>query len=386
MSGDPEQEFFADGMTEDLITDLSKISGLLVIARNSVFTYKGAPINVPAVCRELGVRWALEGSVRKAGNRVRINAQLIDGATGGHLWAERFDRDLDDIFAVQDEVTAEIVAALKLKFSAAEAERMTRRGTANPQAYDRLLRARELIVEGGPGALLEARGVIQRGLDADPEYAAAMAGMAMTYVGQYANQWGDDHRAALGQAIDWAERAFAADPDDNTALLALAVLRIWQRRLDDARVAAERMVELSPGSMDGCRVLGNIENYAGNPRRGAELTEQTMRLDPHYPGLTLHVLGQCYFGLKQFERAAEMFRQRIARNPNTDSSHAFLAATYGLLGRAEAAREQWAHVFEVNPDYSLLEPARLWPYEKTDVVDMLYAGLEKAGVDPGPKP
>jgi adenylate cyclase len=111
-----------------------------------------------------------------------------------------------------------------------------------------------------------------------------------------------------------------------------------------------------------------------------------MRLDPHYPGLTLHVLGQCYFGLKQFERAAEMFRQRIARNPNTDSSHAFLAATYGLLGRAEAAREQWAHVFEVNPDYSLLEPARLWPYEKTDVVDMLYAGLEKAGVDPGPKP
>jgi len=386
MSGDPEQEYFADGITEDLITDLSKFAGLLVIARNSVFTYKGRAVNVPDVCRELGVRWALEGSVRKAGNRVRINAQLIDGASGGHLWAERYDRDLDDIFAVQDEVTGEIISALKLKFTAAEERRAAKRGTTNTVAYDRLLRARELIMEGTPDSAMEARDVIQAALVADPNYAKAMGGMAMTYIGQYVNQWGEDHEQAFEHAVHWAEKANKIDPDDDIALLSLGVVRIWQRRLDDARPAAERLIELYPGSLDGRRMLGNIENFAGNAARAEKIVEETMRLDPHYPDMTLHMLGQYLFAQKKFEAAAEMFRRRTERAPNTDSSFAFLAATYGQLGRYDEAREQWARVFEVKPDYSLFDRARLWPYEKTDMVDLLYAGLEKAGIDPGPKP
>ena len=386
MSGDPEQEYFADGITEDLITDLSKFSGLLVIARNSVFTYKGQAVNVPQVSRELGVRWVLEGSVRKAGNRVRITAQLIDGSSGGHLWADRFDRELDDIFAVQDEVTAEIISALKLKITVEEELRTGKRGTSNPQAYDALLRARDLILSGTPGGNLEARAVIQRSLEADPGYATAMAGMAMTYVGQYVNQWGEDHQQAFGQAIHWAERSIAADPDDETANLALGVVRIWQRRLDEARSAAQHVIELNPGSLDGRRMLGNVENFAGNPARAAEMAEESMQLDPHYPGMILHVLGQCYFALQQFEEAAEKFRRRIERNPETDSSYVFLAASYGHLERFDEAREQWAHVFEVKADYSLYERARLWPFEKPDLVNLLYEGLEKAGIDPGPKP
>ena len=386
MSGDPEQEYFADGITEDLITDLSKFSGLLVIARNSVFTYKGKAVNVVEVCRELGVHWALEGSVRKSGNRVRINAQLIDGISGGHIWAERYDRDLNDIFAVQDEVTGEIISALQLKFTAAEERRLAKRGTTNTDAYDALLRARELIMSGTQASSTEARGVIQTALEADASYATAMAGMAMTYVGQYVNQWGDDHRAAFDQAIYWAEKAIETDPDDATAQLALGVVRIWQNRLDDARVAAERLIELRPGLMDGPRILANIENFAGNPERAAEMGEEAMRRDPHSADMSLHVLGQCYFALQKFEMAADLFRRRIARNPNTDSSYVFLAGCYGQMGRYDEAREQWAHVFEVKPDYSLYERARLWPFKKTDVVDLLYEGLEKAGIDPGPKP
>jgi len=386
MSGDPEQEYFADGITEDLITDLSKFSGLLVIARNSVFTYKGKAVNVPEVCRELGVHWALEGSVRKAGNRVRINAQLIDGTSGGHIWAERYDRELDDIFAVQDEVTGEIISALQLKFTAAEERRLAKRGTTNTDAYDALLKARELIMDGTQASSTEARGVIQTALDADAGYATAMAGMAMTYVGQYVNQWGDDHRAAFDQAIHWAEKAIDVDPEDATAQLALGVVRIWQGRLDDARVAAERLIELQPGLMDGPRMLANIENFAGNPERAAEMGEEAMRRDPHSSDMSLHVLGQCYFAQKKFEMAAELFRRRITRNPNTDSSYVFLAGSYGQLGRYDEAREQWAHVFEVKSDYSLYERARLWPFKKTDIVDLLYEGLQKAGIDTGPKP
>jgi adenylate cyclase len=386
MSGDPEQEYFADGITEDLITDLSKVSGLLVIARNSVFTYKGKAINVPEVCRELGVLWALEGSVRKAGNRVRITAQLIDGATGGHIWADRFDRELDDIFAVQDEVTGEIVAALKLKFNASQERLAALRATSVPEAYDMFLRARELVGKSSPQAMMEAQAIMLKVLEADPDYSTAMAGLSLTYVAQFINQWGDDYQGTFDHAIKWAEKAWAANEEDPMVLLARGILSIWQRRLDVARNAAERLIEIAPSSSEGLHLLGNIENFSGNPRRGIDLINETIRHDPHFPDLNLHVMGQCYFALKEFETAADYFRQRVDKNANTDSSLVFLAGTCGQLGRFDEAREMWHRVFVVNPTFSLFERARLWPFVKPDVIDFLYEGLDLAGIDPGPKP
>ncbi len=386
MSGDPEQEYFADGITEDLITDLSKFSGLLVIARNSVFTYKGQAVNVPDVCKELGVRWALEGSVRKAGNRVRVNAQLIDGETGGHLWADRFDRDLDDIFAVQDEVTAEIVSALKLKITADEQKRMSHRATDNVAAYDMLLRARDLIMQATVESTREARDLITKGLEDDPDYATAMGGMAMSYITEYSNQFGDDHDVAIDRAEYWADKACKCDAEDPMAIMSKGICAIWRNRLDLAREYAEHLLKVHPNSMDGYRMLGNIENYGGNPERAIDLLLDSMRLDPHFPDLNLHVLGQCYFALGRDEEAADAFRRRIERNPGTDSSHAFLAGTYGHLGRFEEAKEEWAQTFKVTPGYSLADRASRWPYQTHDVANRLYDGLEKAGIDAGPRP
>ena len=386
MSGDPEQEYFADGITEDLITDLSKFSGLLVIARNSVFTYKGQAVNVPDVCRELGVRWALEGSVRKAGNRVRVNAQLIDGTTGGHLWADRFDRDLDDIFAVQDEVTAEIISALKPKITADEEKRMSHRATDNVAAYDMLLRARDLIMRATVESTQEARELIAKGLEDDPDYATAMGGMAMSYITEDANQFGDDHNVAIDRAEYWADKACKCNSEDPMAMMAKGVCCIWRNRLDEAREIVESMLRLHPNSMDAHRMLGNIENYAGNPERSIEMLLDSMRLDPHFPDLNLHVLGQAHFALGRDEEAADAFRRRIERNPGTDSSHVFLAGAYGHLGRPEEAKAEWAETFKVTPKYSLADRAGRWPYKTHDVANRLYDGLEKAGIDAGPRP
>ena len=385
MSGDAEQSYFADGITEDLITDLSKVSGLLVIARNSVFTYKGKAVNVPEVCKELGVQWALEGSVRKSGNRVRVTAQLIDGATGGHLWADRYDRDLDDIFAVQDEVTAEIISALKVKISAREKARMTHRSTNNVKVYDIGLRARELIIGGTEVGMREARVLIQQTLEADPGYAEGIAGMAFTYLGQFVNQWGVNHQTALTEAEKWAEKAIAADPEEVTGWGAVAAIRTWQNRLDEARDAISHVLEISPNSMDGRRLLGNIENFEGNPETSVKMLEECCCLDPHGPAMNQHSLGQAHFALEHWDKAAELFQQRIELEPDTDSSYVLLASTLGHLGREAEALQKWKQVFSVKPDYSLAERSRLWPFKNPDFVEKVYAGLEKAGIDPGPR-
>ena len=386
MSKDEEQEYFADGITEDLITDLSKVSGLLVIARNSVFVYKGKAVNVPDVCQELGVRWALEGSVRKAGNRVRVTAQLIDGSTGGHLWADRFDRNLDDIFAVQDEVCAEIVDALKVKITADEQARMAHRGTDNVQAYDMMLRARDLIISGTEANMLEARELINKSLEDDPDFAAAMGGMALTYVMQFANQWGENHREALAEAARWADKAVATDPGEFMGWMSTGIVRMWQNRLAETKEAIRKGLEISPNSMDARRLLANAEIYEGHYQKSLDNLEEWERIDPHGPAMGLHAAGQAHFGLENWGRAADYFQRRIEKEPMTDSSYVLLASALGHMGEPEAAARQWKKVFEVKPDYSLAERTRLWPFTDSHFVDKVYEGFEKAGIDPGPRP
>jgi len=202
MSNDPGQEYFSDGITEDIITDLSKVSGLFVIARNSTFIYKGKAVNIPDVCRELGVRFALEGSVRKAGNRVRITAQLIDGSSGGHLWAERYDRDLTDIFEVQDEVTQQIVAALKVTLSAAEESLIADGGTKNVEAHDLFLRGRGLVfgIKKDREMFDRSTACFRRAIELDPDYADPYAGLGMVYMLDHQNRWSDTPETSLDEA------------------------------------------------------------------------------------------------------------------------------------------------------------------------------------------
>jgi adenylate cyclase len=380
MSGDAEQEFFADGITEDLITDLSKVSGLFVIARNSSFVYKGRPAKVQEIGRDLGVRFVLEGSVRKAGNRVRITAQLIDAGSGGHLWAERFDRDLTDIFATQDEVAQKIVGALAITLTPGEERRLGRRGTTNVEAYEIWLRARELLTQGTREAVAQARALYRRAIELDPSFAMPHAGLALASVTDYVSGWASDAAQALDEAERWARRAVELSEQEPVSHMALGGVLLWRRDYDAALAECRRMIALDPNFAKGYSTAGMVFLYAGRPEKAIEKIGTSMRLDPHYSPMVLHFLAQAYFGLEQYETAVQHLIARIARTPGTDSSRMLLASCYGHLGRLEEARLTWAEMLKVNPDFSLAQRARVLPYKDRREFQRIVDGLAKAGL------
>ena len=379
MSGDPEQGYFADGITEDIITDLSKISGLFVIARNSSFAYRGRSPDVRRVCRELGVRYVLEGSVRKAGGRVRINAQMIDGATGGHLWAERYDGDLADIFAVQDKVTGEIVDALKVELSAGERSRRVDRGRVDPEAYDCLARARTSLYRFTAEAMVESRAMLERAIDLDPDFAPAYALLALTHCIEYANAWNAAGPDYIARALELANKAREIDPNEPQAYHALALTQMWRRDLPAAERAAERAVALDVNFAGGYAALGSVRDFAGKHESAIEQFERALRLDPQYD-LALHFLGRAQFALGRYDEAETNFRRRLIRNPGSDMTRAYLASLYGHTGRLEAARRIWQEVLEINSDFAPERLREILPYQGTAWFDRFLGGLHKAGL------
>jgi adenylate cyclase len=380
MSGDPEQEYFADGMTEDLITDLSKVSGLFVIARNSSFTYKGKAVDMKRIGRELGVRHVLEGSVRKAGNRVRITAQLIDTGSGGHVWAERFDRDLTDIFSMEDEVIEKIVRALAVTLTQGEERRLRQRGTGNVAAYETWLRARELLTRGTRDSVVQARAMYQRAIEIDPNFAAPHAGLGLAAVLDYINDWAADPTQALDQAERWARRALELNDQEPLSHMALGNVLLWRRDHERALAEFGRMIALDPNFAQGHTAAGMALVYSGRAAEALEPIATAMRLDPHYAPIVLHFLAQANFSLGAYDTAARLLLERIARNPGTDASRMLLASCCGHLGRAEDARITWAELLKVNPDFSLSQRARVLPYKDPGDFQRIAEGLAKAGL------
>jgi adenylate cyclase len=380
MSGDQEQEYFADGMTEDLITDLSKVSGLFVIARNSSFVYKGRPVKVQEIGRDLGVRFVLEGSIRKAGNRVRITAQLIDAGSGGHLWAERFDRDLTDIFSTQDEVVEKIVGALAVTLTRGEEQRLRRRGTGNVEAYECWLRARELGLHGTRESVAQARAMHRRAIEIDRNFAAPHAGLSLAAITDYINDWAPDPAQALDEGERWARRALELNDQEPGSHLALGNVLLWRRDHEGALAEFARMIALDPNFALGHTATGFALMYAGRAAEALDPIAMAMRLDPHYSSIVLHFLAQANFSLGNYETAARQLLDRIARNPSTDSSRMLLASCYGHLGRTQDARAAWAELLKVNPDFSLMQRARVLPYKQASDFQRIAEGLAKAGL------
>jgi adenylate cyclase len=341
LSGDAEQEYFSDGITEDLITDLSKLSGLFVISRNSVFLYKGKAVKPDQVGQDLGVRYMLEGSVRKAANRVRITAQLVDVTTGYQLWADRYDRELQDIFAVQDEVTHKIVSALEIKLTASERQRLGRPSTSNLDAYEYFLRGLESYYSRRTQEMnLQARNLFGQAVALDPQFASAYAWLGRTHVIEWICQWTDDWQT-LEQAETFAQRAIALETTQPTAHATLAYVYIAKKQYEQAITESEKAVSLDPNDPDACMTLSDVLCYSGERLPEAlSLVEKAMRLNPHYPVSYVTALALAYYLLGRKEEAAMTLQRVLVRDPDHVVAHFFRAILYAEEGKAEAARAE----------------------------------------------
>jgi TolB-like protein/cytochrome c-type biogenesis protein CcmH/NrfG len=379
MSADPEQEYFSDGLTEDLITDLSRISSLFVIARNSVFTYKGRAVKVEEVSNELGVRYVVEGSVRKAGNRVRITAQLVDARSGGHLWAERYDRDLGDIFALQDEVTQEIVSTLAVKLTADERKSMASAPTDNVEAYDYRLRGSEYFARATKEANAQARQMYEKAIELDPGFSIAYVDLGWTYVSDWTFQWSQEPQA-LEKASELAQKALLLNDSLPGAYLLLGSVCAWRKEYDDGVTALEKALTLDPNDAESYAALARIYAFSGKPKDALGFMEKAIRLNPAHPSWYSNVLGMAYFTMEADDKATMAFKQAVHLNPNLLPPHIFLAAIHSRRGNNEAARTEVAEVLRISPDCTSERFAEFFPIGDQAIMAQVLDSLRKAGL------
>jgi adenylate cyclase len=382
MSGDEEQEYFSDGITEDIITDLSKISGLVVIARNSTFVYKGKAVNIPDICKDLGATVAVEGSVRKSGNRVRVTAQLIDGSGGGHLWAERYDRELDDIFEVQDDVTQRIVEALKLTLSPAEISLIADGGTTDVGAHDFFLKGRGLLLGQKKDRLMfeQSTGYFRSAITLDRNYAEPFAGLAMAYVLDHQNRWSDAPETFLDQADRLIGQSIDLDGKDPYAHYVDALVGVFTKIYKRWAEAAVRALALNSNFALALNTRGLVHLYSGAPGEAIPDIERAMRLDPVMQQQYMHFLGSAYFVAGDYAKAAAIFKDRIQINPETDLTRAFLASALGHLNEPEEARRIWAELMDINPEYSAEAHIGRLPFQDPKDADRFLEGLLKTSL------
>jgi adenylate cyclase len=380
MSGDPEQEYFSDGLTEDIITGLSKVPKLLVIARNSVFIYKGKRVRVQQVGQELGVRYVLEGSVRKAGDRVRITAQLVDASTGHHLWAEKYDRDLRDIFELQDEITGEIMIALQVKLTEGEQVLAWRKGTRNQKAYEKALQAlesyRRMTKEGNH----RAKRLYEEAIALDPEYTVAIVGASYTHWMDVINGWSRSPSKSMEQAVRLAKKALGIDDSLADTHVLLGNIFLMKKQFKRAMAASEMAISLNPNGADVNALLGLMLRYLGRAEEAIEVLEKAMRLNPIPPAWYLYNLGDAYRLVEMHEKAVESFKKALNKDPNYFLAWIYLATTYSQMGREEEAREAAQEVLRLHRRFNVDEYARRLPYKDQDCIERIVGALRKAGL------
>ncbi|MCP3413583.1 hypothetical protein NLM16_05660 [Bradyrhizobium brasilense] len=385
MSRDPDQEYFADGICEDIITELSRFSDLFVIARNSSFRYKGKAVDLRQVGQELGVRYVLEGSVRRGNDRVRITAQLIDAASGVHRWAERYDQKLQDVFTIQDDVARTIAAILVAHVNMAEAERTLLKPPATWQAYDHYMRAAAAWISFQSSwqmaELSRTRGHLADSLALDPNYARCYAMLASTHRVAWLNPLNDEYLSPtiLDLAINLARTAIAHNPGLPEAYAELGYNIIRRRDFDAATAAAERALALNPNFAD--YRLAQIFYSVGDPARAIAIAKLQMRLDPFHPHFAPLMAGVAHYHLKEYNDAQHWLAEAVGRAPNHQYGHAFLAATYAQLGRMEDARAEAGEVLRLNPRYSIGGTQKqVSILKRAEDLEHLVDGLRKAGL------
>ncbi|WP_025034132.1 adenylate/guanylate cyclase domain-containing protein [Bradyrhizobium sp. DOA9] len=377
MSGDPEQEFFADGLTEDIITELSRFHDLLVISRNSTFVYKGKAVKVQDIGREFGVDYVIEGSVRKAGERVRVTVQLIDAETDRHIWAERYDRELRDIFAIQDEMTRAIVATLPGRVEAATHDRTKRKPTDNMPAYECVLAAKLLHHRSTRDDNAQAQTLLNRALAMDPNYAHAHAWKACVLGQCWIYGWCADREATFEQVASELEIALALDDNDADVHRILAALNLTRHDYEKATYHQERALALNPNYDLVVVQQGELLTWLGLPEEGIDWIRKAMRLNPYHPERFWSHLGRAYYCAEKYAEAVEAF-SRITRPDYTH--HAFLAATFAQMKNAIAAGAHAAEVLKREPGFSVAAYLATLHYKREPDRQRHEAGLIAAGL------
>ena len=380
LSNDTEQEYFSDGITADLITDLSKLSGLSVIARNSVFTYKNADVDVREVGNELGVDYIVEGSIRKAGDQVRISARLIDTGSSYNVWAERYDGTLDNIFAFQDEVTSKIISSLEIRLTDKDRTRLAHKYSNSIDAYDVFLHGWQNLWLSSREGVLQARDDFRKAIELDNNFARAYANLALTYIYDHMHGWSDESDQALQRAHFYADRAIAIDPELPQVHWVKGFADIFSRDYQKALLQAERSIELDPNFADGFGLLGSILNYAGKPQQAALEMQKAMRLNPRHPFIYKVIYGEILFNQRDYDNAIENFTLALDSNPEIEESRLWLAAALAHVGRVDDASWQLEQIRMAGSDLSLERIERVVPFKDPEQRKHLIDGLYKAGL------
>jgi adenylate cyclase len=377
MSGDPEQEFFADGLTEDIITELSRFRDLLVISRNAVFVHKGKPVTARGIAKEFGVDYVVEGSVRKASDRVRVTVQLIDGETETHVWAERYDRKLEDIFAIQDEVTSAIVSTLRGRVEAASHERAKRKRTGNMAAYEYVLAGKVLHHRSLRESNVEAMSMLEKAIALDPKYAHAHAWKACVLGQRFVHNWFDDSDALLRAITEELETALSLDENDADVHRILAAIHLTFNRFEKATYHQDRALALSPNYDLVVVQQGEALTWLGRPIEGIEWIRKAMRLNPYHPERFWSHLGRAQFTAQAYADAIQSYSHITAPD---QAHHAFMAAAAALMGDAAAASAHAREVLARAPNFTVTAFLGTLHYSREQDREHCREGLLKAGL------
>jgi adenylate cyclase len=380
MSGDKEQEFFSDGITENIITGLSKISALFVIARNSSFTYKGKPVMVRQVAEDLGVRYVLEGSVQRSGDRVRITAQFIDALKGHHLWSERYDRDPKDLFAIEDDITKKIITALQVMLTQGEQAILRGKGTENLDAYLKCMEAGEYLLRMNKDANLMARQRAEEAIALDSKHSSAHAILGKTHIQDIIFNWSASPRESMGRAFESAKKALSLDDSNFEARVVLAWIYLLKREHDKGIEECEGAVSLAPSAAHAAYAFGIILRFAGRVKDAIPMLERAIRLNPIPQAAYLCQLGLSYTFIGEFEKAIGICKKGLSKNPDDLVGRIALVVAYTSLGRESDAGAEVAELLRIDPKFSLEYAAKTWPYKREADRDFVLTALRKAGL------
>jgi adenylate cyclase len=385
ISGDSDQEFLADGITESIIGAISRISGLFVIASNSVFTYKGKAVRIQTVSEELGVQNVLEGTVQRIGNRLRIHAQLIDAITGRHLWSEKYDREMKDLFSVQDNISKEVVTALRVKIVEGEQARVWAKSTSNIEAYLKFLRAYDTFKSFNKNSMILTRQICEEAIALDPNYDAPYTLIGGTHLIDLWFHWGESPRASIEKSEAALKKAIELNPFSDFAYANLGHLYLMQKRHDESVAAGEKSIELNPNGDYNMILLGITFNYVRRYEEAITLFKEGQRRNPYSPAWYIHNMGVTYLHLGRWDEAIAESQRALDRNPDHFPALTVMAAVYGLAGRIDEGRSVVQKILKMDPKYSI-EATASAPYKHKSDVEALRNGYRKVGIPEKPPP